>query len=95
MKTVKKKPALVLTRVIDAPRKRVFNAWIEPKQFAAWWGPHHFTAPKVKLESRPGGKDGVNLENLNEVTFTEKADRTTQMKNVAKYLAKKPQGAIA
>ncbi len=29
------KPDLVLTRLIDAPRERVWKAWIEPGQFAS------------------------------------------------------------
>lgn len=44
-----------LVRVLDAPRELVFKCWTEPKHFAAWWGPHGFTAPKVELDVRPGG----------------------------------------
>ncbi|MFO1187811.1 MAG: SRPBCC family protein, partial [Alphaproteobacteria bacterium] len=47
---------LLLTRVFDAPRELVFKCWTDPKHFAAWWGPHMFTAPKVELDLRPGGK---------------------------------------
>ena len=54
--------SLVLTRLISAPRARVFKAWTDPKQFAKWWGPHHFTAPKVKLDARPGGKIEVDMQ---------------------------------
>jgi len=62
MKTAAKKPNLVLTRLIDAPRERVFMAWIDPKQFAKWWGPHTFTAPVVELDVRPGGKINVHMQ---------------------------------
>ena len=62
MSSVKKKPALVLKRLIAAPRERVFKAWTDPVQFAYWWGPHTFTAPKVKLDVRPGGKIEVDMQ---------------------------------
>ena len=62
MSAADKKPALVLKRLIDAPRERVFMAWIDPVQFAKWWGPHLFTAPKVKLDVRPGGKIDVDMQ---------------------------------
>ena len=29
---------LVLTRVFQAPRSRVFEAWTRPALVAAWWG---------------------------------------------------------
>ena len=62
MSAATKKPNLVITRLIDAPREKVFNAWIDEKQFAAWWGPHTFTAPRVKLDVRPGGKIDVHMQ---------------------------------
>ena len=62
MSTAAKKPALVLKRLISAPRERVFEAWIDPEQFAKWWGPHTLTAPKVVLDVRPGGKIEVDMQ---------------------------------
>ena len=62
MSAATKKPDLVITRIIAAPRERVFNAWIDEKQFAAWWGPHTFTAPYVKLDVRPGGRIDVHMQ---------------------------------
>ncbi|UPT74826.1 MAG: SRPBCC domain-containing protein [Elusimicrobiota bacterium] len=56
------KPRLVIKRLIDAPREKVFNAWIDPIQFAKWWGPHTFTAPVVELDVRPGGKINVHMQ---------------------------------
>lgn len=32
----------VLSRVIDAPRERVFRAWIEPEHMFQWFGPRGF-----------------------------------------------------
>ena len=44
---------LVLTRLIPAPRERVFRAWTT--QLAQWWGPHGMTTPFVEMDLRPGG----------------------------------------
>lgn len=34
-----------ITRIVDAPRQRVFRAWINPDDLAAWSGPQHMDAP--------------------------------------------------
>jgi uncharacterized protein YndB with AHSA1/START domain len=47
---------LVLTRVFDAPRELVFQAWTDPKHLAQWFGPHGFTIPFCKVDLRPGGE---------------------------------------
>jgi uncharacterized protein YndB with AHSA1/START domain len=44
---------LVITRVIDAPRERVFKAWTT--QLPEWWGPHGMTTPFYEIDLRPGG----------------------------------------
>jgi uncharacterized protein YndB with AHSA1/START domain len=33
---------IVLSRVIDAPRERVFRAWVEPERMFQWFGPSGF-----------------------------------------------------
>ena len=52
---------LTLTRVIDAPRSRVFVAWIDAKQMAQWWGPRGFTNPVCELDARPGGAIRIHM----------------------------------
>ena len=47
---------LVIKRVYDAPLEVVWDAWADPVQAKAWWGPRGFTAPVVELDERPGGK---------------------------------------
>lgn len=44
---------LKLTRIIAAPRARVFRAWTD--QFCSWWGPHGMTTPFCEMDLRPGG----------------------------------------
>lgn len=46
---------LVITRVFDAPRARVWKAWTDPKDIRKWWGPQDFTAPHVRIDLRVGG----------------------------------------
>lgn len=46
---------LVISRVISAPRERVFAAWTEPRQVEGWWGPEGFTTRVEKLDLKPGG----------------------------------------
>jgi uncharacterized protein YndB with AHSA1/START domain len=68
---------IVATRLLDAPREIVWDAWIDPKQIALWWGPKGFTNTIEKMDVRPGGiwkfvmhgPDGTNYPN--ESTFVE------------------------
>ncbi len=46
---------LVVTRILDAPRERVFKAWTDPEQIARWWGPQGFTTTSLEMDIRPGG----------------------------------------
>ena len=46
---------LVITRVFDAPRELVFEAWTEPEHFVRWWGPKGYTTPFCTIDLRPGG----------------------------------------
>jgi uncharacterized protein YndB with AHSA1/START domain len=50
-------PQLTLTRIVSAPRARVYRAFTDPDQFAAWWGPVGNSLPRDKIEFdvRPGG----------------------------------------
>lgn len=46
---------LVLTRLIDAPREKLFKAWTEPELLRQWFAPLPYTTPKAELDVRPGG----------------------------------------
>lgn len=46
---------LVLTRLIDAPRDKVFQAWTDPQLLKQWFAPLPWTTPHVELDVRPGG----------------------------------------
>src|SRR3954447_10210354 len=47
-----------ITRIFDAPRERVFSAWTDPDQVAAWYGPEHFETPRerIRIDLRVGGR---------------------------------------
>ena len=46
---------ILLTRMIDAPRQLVWEAWTDARQLAHWWGPAGFTNPLCRIEPWPGG----------------------------------------
>ena len=47
---------LATSRVIDAPRARVYAAFGDPGRLAQWWGPEGFTNTFEEFDLRPGGK---------------------------------------
>ncbi len=46
---------IVMTRVFDAPRTLVFDAWTKPELFARWFGARGWTVPVCEIDLRPGG----------------------------------------
>lgn len=47
----------VITRVVDAPRHLVFDAWTNPEHLPHWLlGPEGWTMPVCEIDLRPGGK---------------------------------------
>lgn len=46
---------LVLERVLDAPRRLVWEAWTTPEHIRKWWAPRPYQTPEVELDLRPGG----------------------------------------
>ena len=65
------------TRVLDAPRELVFEAWSDPKHLANWWGPKGFSTTTSLFDFKPGGvwrfvmhgPDGTDYQN--KITFVE------------------------
>jgi uncharacterized protein YndB with AHSA1/START domain len=48
---------IMITRVFDAPRERVWKEWTEPERFADWFGGSESEVPlsTVSMDVRPGG----------------------------------------
>ena len=64
---------IVITRVFDAPRNLVFDAWTKEEHLSKWWGPRGFTTTFQRFDPQPGGTwqfimhspDGVDFPNTN------------------------------
>ncbi len=62
---------IVISRVVDAPRELVWQAWTDPQHVVRWWGPRGFSTTIKKMDFRGGGvwehvmrgPDGVNYPN--------------------------------
>ena len=62
---------LTLTRLIDAPRAKLFRCFREPELLKQWFAPLPYTTPVAELDVRPGGSnlivmrspDGVDMPN--------------------------------
>ncbi len=46
---------ITATRIFDAPRELVWQAWTDPEHLARWWGPEGFSNPVCEVDLRPGG----------------------------------------
>jgi uncharacterized protein YndB with AHSA1/START domain len=46
---------LVLTRLIDAPREKLYGAWTQPELLKQWFAPKPWRTPRAELDVRPGG----------------------------------------
>jgi uncharacterized protein YndB with AHSA1/START domain len=63
---------LIVSRVIDAPRERVWRAFADPEEVLKWWGPNGFTNRTQERSFKPGGEwrhvmigpDGTEYPNL-------------------------------
>ena len=47
---------IVVSRVIDAPRELVFEAFTEVRHLSRWWGPEGFSTTTRAFEFRVGGE---------------------------------------
>jgi uncharacterized protein YndB with AHSA1/START domain len=47
---------LVIARIIDAPRKLVFEAWTKPEHLMRWFAPQGCSTPFCTVDLRVGGK---------------------------------------
>jgi uncharacterized protein YndB with AHSA1/START domain len=62
---------LIITRVFNAPREKVFKAWTDPELLKQWFAPLPYTTPLAELDVRPGGgnlivmrgPDGADMPN--------------------------------
>src|SRR6186713_588426 len=50
---------LVLTRLIDAPRAKLYRAWTEPALLKQWFAPLPYTTPVAEMDVRSGGSSRI------------------------------------
>ena len=50
---------LVLSRLIAAPRQKLFKAWTDPELLKQWFAPMPYTTPVAELDVRPGGANRI------------------------------------
>lgn len=55
MTAEKQRGGLVISRLFNAPRSRVWRAWTDPEQFKRWFGPEVYTTPVCRIDLRVGG----------------------------------------
>ena len=48
---------LVLTRVLDAPRDKVWRCWVEPELLKQWFCPKPWYVSEARIGLRPGGAE--------------------------------------
>jgi uncharacterized protein YndB with AHSA1/START domain len=58
----KKEYQLTLTRIINAPRELVWQAWTDSKHLQRWWGPKGFTNPTCNWDAKAGNKLYVEMK---------------------------------
>ena len=47
---------IVISRIVDAPRELLFEAFTEVRHLSRWWGPEGFTTTTRAFEFRVGGE---------------------------------------
>ena len=52
---------LVISRLIDAPREKVFRCWTEPELMKQWFVPKPWTIAAVDVDVRPGGASNITM----------------------------------
>ena len=62
---------LVLTRVIDAPRDKVWRCWVEPALLKQWFCPKPWFVSEARIDLRPGGEFFTMMNGPNGEQFGE------------------------
>ena len=62
---------IVISRVIDAPRELVFEAFTEVQHLSRWWGPEGFSTTTQSFEFRVGGEWDFVMHGPDGTDYTE------------------------
>jgi uncharacterized protein YndB with AHSA1/START domain len=50
---------LVLGRILNAPREKIFRAWTEPELVQQWFAPKPWSIARVDMDPRAGGSSSI------------------------------------
>jgi uncharacterized protein YndB with AHSA1/START domain len=64
---------IVLVKVVDAPPRDVYAAWVEADSFCQWFGPEGFTCTVREMDVRPGGRARFDMVS-GDTTYTNRFD---------------------
>lgn len=53
---------LVLTRLIDAPREKLFRCWTEPALIVQWFTPPPWKTIRAEMDVRAGGSSNIVMQ---------------------------------
>jgi uncharacterized protein YndB with AHSA1/START domain len=53
---------VVIERILPAPRDLIWQMWVDPAHFAAWYGPTGATIPVAEFDFRPEGARRVCMD---------------------------------
>lgn len=54
--------ALEVSRVINAPIERVWQAWTDPAEMKQWYAPESLTTPEAEVDLKAGGAYRIVME---------------------------------
>jgi uncharacterized protein YndB with AHSA1/START domain len=69
MNTTKPAFELEFTRVIDAPRARIYKAWTNPEQMTKWFAPKPYQLAVNRIDLRTGGTFDMAMRGPNGEDF--------------------------
>lgn len=69
---------LVISRLFDAPRELVYQAFTDPDMLAQWFGPVGFSVPResVSVDARVGGHQRLTMVSDEDPNFSSPVDAT-------------------
>jgi uncharacterized protein YndB with AHSA1/START domain len=69
---------LAISRVFDAPRELVYQAFVDPDQLSQWFGPVGFTVPResVTIDARVGGYQRFVMASISDPSLRSPIDAT-------------------
>jgi uncharacterized protein YndB with AHSA1/START domain len=53
---------LVLTRILNAPREKLFRCWTEPALITQWFTPPPYVTIAAEVDLRPGGASVITMQ---------------------------------